>query len=319
VRALAAATAGLLVAGVAGAQLVDGVAAVVDEQVILLSEVESSVARVARRLERQAGSPAPPDVLQKVRAQAVQRLIDERLLLATARRMQLETDPGEVDGAIARIAGQEGVDVEAIYAAAEQQGLSREAYRAQIGEEILRMKVIDQAVRPRITSSEEDVRRLFVERYGSGVGLRARARHILVPWPPEGEAPREQAFVVAGRLRELALQGVPFSDLAERYSAAPSSTDGGLTVFQAGEVASELAAFVFEAEIGAISQPIETDHGVNLIQLLERFDPSQIRLEDVRPQLQAELDAQKTIPAMNEYLRELRKRHYVEIVAPSLR
>jgi peptidyl-prolyl cis-trans isomerase SurA len=309
----------MLSAGAAGAQLVDGVAAVVDEQVILLSEVESSVARVSRRLERQAGSPAPPDVLQRLRLQAVQRLIDDRLLLATARRMQLETAPEEVEGAIARIGTQEGVDIETIYAAAQQQGLSRDAYRAQIADEILRMKVIDQAVRPRITSSEEEVRELFVERYGSGVGMQARARHILVPWPPAEEAPREQAVLVATKIREMALSGTPFEDLAERYSAAPTSSDGGLTTFRAGEVASELASFVFEADVGTISPPIETDHGVNLIQLLERFDPSQIQFEDVRPRLQAEVEGRKTIPAMEEYLRELRKHHYVEIVAPQLK
>lgn len=318
-RRTAAALAALLAAGTAGAQLVDGVAAIVDEQVILLSEVETSVSRIARRLERQAGSPAPPDVLQKLRQQAVQRLIDDRLLLATAKRMQIETAPDEVQGAIERIGAQEGVGVDAIYAAAEQQGMSRDAYRTQIAEEILRMKVIDQAVRPRITSSEDEVRRLFVERYGSGVGLQARARHILVPWPPPEEAAREDAVLAATKIREMALQGTPFADLAERFSAAPSRTEGGLTQFRAGEVASELAGFVFEAEIGAISQPIETDHGVNLIQLLERFDPSQIDFEDVRPRLQAEVEGRKTIPAMEEYLRDLRKHHYVEIVAPQLK
>ncbi len=318
-RACAAALAVALVSGVAGAQLVDGVAAVVDDQVILLSEVEVNVARIARRLERQAGAPVPPEVLGRLRSQAVDRLIEDRLLLATARRMQLEVSPDEVEGAIERIASQEGLDVEAVLSAAEQQGMARETYRNQLGEEILRMKVIDQAVRPRVTSSEEELQRLFVERYGSGAGLRVRARHILVPWPPDGEAPRDEAVRVASKLRELALQGTPFAELATRYSAAPSNRDGGLTVFQGGEVAQELSAFVFEAEIGAISPPIETDHGVNLIQVLERFDPSTVKLEDVRGRLQSELDAAKMIPALDSYLRELREVHYVEVVAPSLK
>jgi peptidyl-prolyl cis-trans isomerase SurA len=308
-----------LLAGSASAQFVDGVAAVVDDQVILISEVEASVDRVARRLEKQAGEPVPPDVMKKLRSQAVDSLIEDRLLLATAKRMQLEAAPHEVDNAIARIASQEGMEVDAVYRAAEQQGLTRETYRTQIAEQILRMKLIDQAVRPRITTSEEDVRKLFTERYGSGVGLQVRARHILVPWPAEGEATREEAVGVANKLRELAGQGVAFAELAQRYSAAPSSRDGGLTVFRGGEVAPELAPFVYEGEIGTVSPPIETQHGVNLIQVLERFDPSQVKFEDVRARLQDEIESRKTMPALDDYLRELRQHHYVEVVAPSLR
>jgi peptidyl-prolyl cis-trans isomerase SurA len=302
-----------------GAQVVDGVAAVVDDQVILLSEVETKVERVARRMERQAGTHVSEDMLQKLRLQAIDALIEDRLLLARAKQLQLDTAPDEVDAAIARIASEEGTDVEAIYRAAESQGLPREAYRNEIGEQIMRLKLIDQAVRPRITTTEEEIRRLFVERYGTGAGIRVRARHLLVPWPLEGEAPREEAILAATRLREMALQGAPFEDLARRFSAAPSGPDGGLTVFRGGEVLDELAPFVFEGPLGAISEPIPTQHGVHLIQLLERFDPSQVKLEDVRDRLRAELESKQTVPVLDEYLRELRRDHYVEVVAPSLK
>jgi hypothetical protein len=76
---------------------------------------------------------------------------------------------------------------------------------------------------------------------------------------------------------------------------------------------------VFNAEPGSISEPIDTDHGVNLVQVGDRFDPSSVKFEDVRARLASELASQKMGPELDKFLKELRKKHYVEVVDPGLR
>ncbi|MEE8557255.1 MAG: peptidylprolyl isomerase, partial [Myxococcota bacterium] len=263
---LLALCAACLIALPASAELVDGVAAIVDDEVILRSDVELAAGSVLRRLQEQHGS-VPPDVQQEVRAQALQALIDQQLIEDVAERMGIAASETDVDGAIEAIARQEGVTAETIYEAVETQGLGRARYRDQLASEITRMKVVSSAVRSRVSVSEEDVRELFEKRYRGQAGLQAHARHILLPWPSEEEATREEVVALATRLHQKVLDGSEFSSVARRYSRAPSAVDGGMTVFREGEVAPELRV-VFNLEPGELSPVIETRHGLNLLQLV---------------------------------------------------
>jgi parvulin-like peptidyl-prolyl isomerase len=84
-------------------------------------------------------------------------------------------------------------------------------------------------------------------------------------------------------------------------------------------VATELEPYVFGMQPGEISPPVHTSHGVNLIQVVERFDPSSVRLEDVRGALHAELFDRKTQAELRPWLEELRENRYIEVVAPELK
>lgn len=318
-RLLATCLALALGAGAAQSDTLDGVAAVVDDQVILLSEVQSGVRRMLPRLEQTQG-PLPPEAMREVQRRVLEGLIDDRLVLVVARKNQLELSPSDVDAAIAGIAQEEGLPVEAVYDAVAREGLSREAYRQQIGDQILRMRVVDQAVRARVTVSDEELYALYQQRFASATpGVRVRARHILLPWDGDGEEAHAATRAKAREIREQALAGASFGELAQRWSAAPTARDGGATTFREGEVAAELAAFVFNAEPGSISEPIDTDHGVNLVQVGDRFDPSSVKFEDVRARLASEIASQKMGPELDKFLKELRKKHYVEVVDPGLR
>lgn len=309
----------LLAAGVARADTLDGVAAVVDDQVVLLSEVQAGARRMLPRLE-QAQGPLPPEAVREVQRRVLEGLIDDRLVLVVARKNQMELSQSDVDTAIAGIAQEEGLQVDAVYEAVAREGLSREAYRQQIGDQILRMRVVDQAVRARVTVSDEEVLALYQTRFASATpGVRVRARHILLPWDGEGEQARAATRARALEIREQAVAGANFGELAQRWSAAPTAREGGVTTFREGEIAPELAAFVFSAEPGSISQPIDTDHGVNLVQVGDRFDPSTVKLEDVRGRLMNEIASRKMGPELDKFLKELRKKHYVEVVDPALR
>ena len=71
--------------------------------------------------------------------------------------------------------------------------------------------------------------------------------------------------------------------------------------------------------VGEISPPIHTRHGVNLIQVLERFDPSKVELDDVRASIRAELLERETDREFQPWIEELRENRYIEVVAPGLR
>jgi peptidyl-prolyl cis-trans isomerase SurA len=320
VRAPAAIATFFFLVAPARAQVVDGVAAIVDKDVVLLSEVELSARIVLERIKAQQGDVTEP-VVRTVYQEALQNLIDSKLIDRFAQQTGLVATPDELDRAIEGIAVDEGVAPEAVYQAAQQQGLSRESYRRELSRQITRMKVIQAAVRSRVTVTDSDVRELFDERYADQEpGLRVRVRHILIPWPePPSPTGQDEARGLAGQVREKAIETGSFASLARQYSRAPSAADGGLTSFREGEVSQDIGDSVFTLPPGEVTEVIETEHGLNIFQIVNRFDPSEIEYPDVEDQLRAELADRKTMPEYEEWIEEQRENRYIEIVRGELR
>ncbi len=309
----------LLVAGPAAAERVDGVAAVVGDEVILISELERASGPLIKRIARERGTLAP-DQVKQLRKEALESLINDRLIAAIAKRANVVATEEEIDTAIAGIAQEEGVTPEQIYQAAAEQGLPRQLYRKELGSQITRMKVISGSVRSRVTVSETEIAELYLQRYASlEPGTYIRTRHILLPWPkaPTPET-RAELLKFAHELRERALEAGDFANLARRYSMLRSAAQGGFTVLRESELSPEIAAQVLPLEPGAISEPIQTDHGVNLFQMINSFDPSKVELEEVRDVLYAELLERKTAPEFERWIESQREQRYIGIVLPEL-
>jgi peptidyl-prolyl cis-trans isomerase SurA len=303
------------VAFAAHADQIDGVAAIVDDQVVLESEVSLASALLLDRV-RQGNEPISTEMRQYARNEALKTLIDSKLILEFAERRDLAATPPEIDQAVAGIAQDEGVSVETVYESAEQQGLGREDYRNELRNQITRMKIMQNIVRSRVQVEDEEVETLFKQRYSSqDPGVRVRVRHILIPWA-EQRTPETDARMrkVTLTIRERAIETGAFANLARQFSRAPSAADGGLTIFREGEVQPEIAAQVFALPAGEVSPIIETAHGLNLFQILDRFDPSEVEFADVEEDLRLELLEKKVEPEYEEWVAELREAHYVHVV-----
>jgi len=222
-----------LAAAPARAEIADGVAVIVGDEVILLSEVREAWQSYVNRV-RERGEPLNDQDLLELRNSAVKTLVDERLVLQVAKKQNLSASDEEIDESIAGIAQDEGITVDAIYAAAAQQGLDKKTYREQLGRQITRMKIVQGAVQGKVRVTDADVRKLYEERYGNAKpGLRIRVLHILIPVPPDTPpAKRAEAHALTVQLREKAVSSGDFAALARKYSGAPTAAQGGLTVFR---------------------------------------------------------------------------------------
>ncbi len=307
---------GVLLSGAVRAdEVVDGVAAVVGTEVILQSELAASVRFGLSNAQAQS-VPITTELIVQVRDDALEKLIDDKLIVQIARDNRMEPTPEELDLTVQGIADDEGLSVEEIYAAAAQQGLPRAYYREQLGIQLSRMKVMSGSVSGRITVTDEEVRELYDARYGSQApGERYRVLHILLPMPPEAtEADREQVFEAARTIRETALDTGQFAALARQYSRGPTAQAGGLTVFRQEDAPPAIAGALRQLAPGEISPIVETSYGLNIFQFLDSFDPSTLSYDEVSDQLRAELRERKTVPEFQEWLADLKKNRYIEIL-----
>jgi peptidyl-prolyl cis-trans isomerase SurA len=320
-KAACLAIAALLVAGAAArAETADGVAAIVGDEVILLSEVRDTWQGYVAKVRSKGQSLSQDDALQ-LRNQALQSLIDEKLVLQIAKKQNMSASDEDIDDSVKSIAQDENVSVDAIYAAAAQQGLDKKSYREQLGQQITRMKIVQGAVQGKVHVTEDEVKKLYDERYGHAKpGVRIRVLHILIPVPADAPAgQREEARELTRQIRAKAKESGDFSALARKYSAAPTATQGGLTVFREVDAPPEIKTAISGLKPGEISEVIETAHGENLFQYLDRFDPADVPYEQVADKLRSELMEQQTMPAFEKWIADVRKSRYIEVVAPELR
>jgi len=308
----------VLAAGSArSAELVDGVAAIVDKKVILRSDLDLAADLMAQRAQEETGSLSV-EQYDALRMEALRALIDDEILMQVAERSEMAARDADIDSAIESIAREEKLSVDQVYAAARAQGLDRETYRRQLAIQMTRMRVIHGSVRQRITVDEEQVRELYDQRYGRATpGERIRVLHILFPIP-EDATPEQRTEIaeIAGRVREQALESGDFASLARRYSAAPSAQEGGLTVFREGDAPPGIEEALTGLAPGAITPLVASAHGLNLFQFLDRFDPSAVEYDSVKDQLRGELVEKATLPEFEKWLDEVRKTRHVEIVNP---
>jgi peptidyl-prolyl cis-trans isomerase SurA len=135
-------------------QFVDGIAAVVNKDVITLREVNEAVKGATQELNRQHIQLPDPQVLQR---QVLQRLIMQSLEKQEAARMNIRVDDAQVDQAIGTVASRNRMSVDQLRQAVEKQGLSWQEYRKNIRGEVLTDRLRQRAVDSSVVISDAEV------------------------------------------------------------------------------------------------------------------------------------------------------------------
>jgi len=164
------------------------------------------------------------------------------------------------------------------------------------------LALMEARVRPDTTISEEEVARYFDE---EAPGLRVRARHIVLAYPPDPTAAqRDSVRSEIEDLRERALAGEDFARLAERFSQDRGSAPqgGDLGFWRRGEMLAPLDRVAFSLEPDEVSEPVETAYGLHILRLEERHRPT---LEGTGEEVRAALAQEIRAEAESTFVAEL--------------
>jgi peptidyl-prolyl cis-trans isomerase SurA len=261
----------LLAGGVLQAAIIplDQIVAVVNEDVITLSELETRMREMVAQL-RKKGAKLPS--LEILREQVLERMISKRLQLQTADRLGLNVDDSTVTKAIANIAQTNNITLLQLREVLERDGISFPIFREQLREDILINRLKQKEVINRIVITEQDIdnfldREIGTQRQRAAVHL----MHILIA-TPEGaasddiQAAKEKAQSVYDELK----QGADFGETAMRISDSRQALEGGdLGWIETSRIPSLFTQLVDELEPGAISEPIRNASGFHIIKLVE--------------------------------------------------
>lgn len=300
-----------------GTVVVDRVAAIVNDDIILQSEVFRRMAPLAAELERVSDPRERQRRLDKLQSQVIEEMIDEELIAQAAAESKLEVTAKEVQNAIDEIKTQNQLDDNQLAEALRAQGYSMSGYRADLRQQILRMRAINTIVRPKVSISDEDVRARYEAQSRRSTGVsEVKLQHVLIAVPEEpSEAELEAARAKATDVLERARAGEDFAKLAELHSddAATKNLGGDLGWIQRGSIATEWEVIVFAMDEGETRGPINGPRGLHIFHVADVKKGEQKPFEEIEDQLRNELYREEMDRQTRLWLDGLRRKAHVEV------
>ncbi len=261
----------LCTAAADAAEDIDRIVAVVNDDVIVRSELDAEVAQLASQL-RQSGTRMPPkSVLER---QVLERLILKKLQLAAARQMGITVSDGLLTQALQNIAAENGMSLEEFRHALDADGIGFKRFRESIREQIMLSRLREQRVIRRIEVSQQELDN-YLKKESGRLNQRSDYHlfHILIA-VPEGASP-EQIAEARGRAERL-LARIRRGEIGFKEAAVAESD--GRQALEGGDLgwrnAAQLPSFFLEPlaamERGEVSEVMRNASGFHLV-LLEDY------------------------------------------------
>jgi len=249
---------------------IDHVVAIVNDDVILSSQLEKRSQLIYRQLSQQRENFPP---LSAIKAQVLERLILENLQLQLAERASIKISNDELQAALSSIARQNNIDVNQLKNNIEAEGVSFEAFQKNIENEILLQRIQQGAVSKRVEVTEQDITNFLNSEEGKIKSSDAyRIGHIVLGYSPgvnddEKEKTKKLALSIVSQLRE----GSSFEKLAKQYSSAMDANVGGDLGWRTiRDVPSLYVDTVLSLSEGSVSEPIISNEGIYILKLLAK-------------------------------------------------
>lgn len=308
-----------LIAGPADArELVDRVAAIVEGDVITLSEVYDLGAEF---IEGRAA--AEPHARREAELEVLDELIDRALVDQEVDRLGLGITQEELDRAIDDVARQNGINRERLQHEVERSGMPWALYRGEIEQQLKFMKFNQTVILPRINVPEDDLQAMYRKRYVDGASAGPRQlQAIFLRFAPDA-TPEDKAAVAmkAAALKARLDAGEDWHTVAADAPESPYAALGTeFGNFSAGELLPELDQQAFALAVGQVTPPVAAGGGIFLLRVAAQLPAAIPPYEAIREELMFEFQGIRGEEELVLWSTQARRRSSVEIrlAAPRL-
>jgi len=254
----------------AAVQPLDTVAAIVDNDVIMKSQLDQRVHEVQQTIAKRGGGVPPTSVLDQ---QVLDRLIVENLQLQIGERSGIRISDDELNQAVGTIAQRNNMSIDQFRAALTHDGLSYEDARDQIRREMIISRVRQRRVAERVQVSEQEVKNFLASDLGKmQLSEELHLANILIPTPDSASSQAIQtAAAQAQDLYRQLKQGADFSQLAIAHSGSDNALEGGdMGWRKPAQLPPPFDRMLSSMAIGDISEPTRTPGGFIILKVLEK-------------------------------------------------
>ena len=306
------------------ANIIDSCVAVVNEDVITLSELNEAGKPMFRRIAEEMPPEQLAEALKQARKTVIDKLIEKKLLIQQADLMNISVSDEEVDMALNQILTRNNTSMEQFKTELSKIGMEEQQYRENLRDQILGSKLINYEVRSKVIIPEEKILdyydRHYTEQVRSGgyyilqIGITLDSEGM----PTDRAKAKDAARKKAERILSLAKGGENFKQLARQYSTLPSAVDGGdIGAFQEDEMAIYMRDAVTSLKPGETSPIVESPNGYMIFKLLSSQEGeiiTKVPYETVKEEIRSNLYQQEMEKRYDTWLKEIRSQAYIKIL-----
>ena len=250
------------------AEILDRIVAVVEEDVVLDSELNREAASILQKI-KESQMPVPPEPI--LRKQVLERLILQKLQYQLAERSGAQVNDEMLQAAINGMAAENNMSYEQFRDTFEKQGLDYQAFEERVKNEIIVEQLRLREISERIKVTDREVQHYLETRADSGDDVSYRLGHILISLPEGASASaiqtaRAKAENVVAKLRA----GQDFSQMAMQVSNSDSALNGGDLGWRSqDQMPTAFTDVVPDMQKDDVSEPIRTSSGFHIIKIFD--------------------------------------------------
>jgi len=307
-----------LISGAKGADIVDRIVAIVNDDIVTLFELNRALRPYADRV-RGLGytSSKESQMLFKVRENILSNLIDEKIKDQEIKHFKITVSEQELDQTIERIKEANYSTDEKLRAVLAADGLTMEEYRERIKEQLLRSKLVNLEIKSKIVITKEDIKSYYdshSEKYGGE--KKYHLRHILMVVSPlagadEKRKVKKDMEAILAKLKD----GEPFEAMVAEYSESPLASEGGdLGLFGLKALSPQLREAVKDLNAGELTSALDTDQGYQIFLVEKVVETPGKPMEEVAPEIERILFNEIVNKKFQSWIEELRERSHIKII-----
>jgi len=295
--------------------VVDRVVAVVNQEIITLSEVEKWTTPLKAeivtedRLEKQERT-------QALSRKVLEKLIEEKLLDQEAKKSGVKVSSKEIEATVDEVKRKNGATQADLEKALTVEGLTLETYKQQIGKNLQRQKLIHLSVKIEEKFGEKELREFYqrnIGRYRANETYRPAQILFIIPKESTPEEVRE-IRKKCQKVLEKIKNGEEFGEMALLYSEDSSSKEhGDLGFFKKGELIPAFEREALRLKVGEVSGILRTEFAFHIIKLLDRKGMEPLSFAEVKEKVKVDYYEAEMEKAFKQFLSTLKEKSVIEI------
>ncbi|MEC4685900.1 MAG: peptidylprolyl isomerase [Nitrospirota bacterium] len=301
----------LFTASASASILLDRVVAVVDRDVITWSELYKAMEFELSGKLAGLSPEEKEEQLKRYEKDFLDMLIDTKIQLNEASRLNIGVSEKDINSAINRIRQKYGLSEKEFLKALKNEGFTLQEYKKKVTEQITLSKLVNIEIRSKIIVTEGEIEE-YIKTSGDSFDLSEsyRIRHIIFPAGTNEE--KADARKKATEVIKLLDSGESFESVVRKFSEGSDASKGGdLGFIKKKDLAKEFLQVIEGMKVGEYSQPFWSGKGFHVIMLEGKSLPdSQAAL---RKKVREILIEKKLRKSLKEYLRSLRSRVFIEV------
>lgn len=301
-----------------GAEVVDKIIAVVNDEVITLAEFNTAFDPYLKNIEDNYKGKDKEALINQSKEAFLKRLVDNLLIEQEAKKAgkSIVIKDEEVMDVVRDMIAKRKSNMEEFKKNLAREGTSLESLKKDIRSQMVRMRLLRWEIKSKVMVSDEEIGEYYTKKRQDYEGKEAvRLKQIFLAIPAKADKKTKAKIKEeAEQLRKRVLAGESFELLAVKYSQGPGAAQGGdIGFIEKGTIIAAVDSVAFNLPMEQVSEVIESSIGFHIIKVVDKKGAGLKPIATVREEIKTKIEDEKLEKKYEEWITSVRKKSFIEI------